>query len=202
MTREDFSALRAPLWLLAATVFAGAAAFHYTLQRVTAAEHRLQQENMRLREAQARLQLSGREREIIVQHRDAYRALERGGFVAPEQRINWVSGLRHASASAGSFGIEYQIGAQRAYRGAPQLNVPQLDVFESAMQLKTGFLHEEDLMRLIDALAEQKLGLFLLQECSMKRLTGVAALRFQPQIDAECHMVWLTAHPKEDGARR
>ena len=202
MNRADISALRKPLVLLAALVVAAAAMFHVVWQRVDDAQQRLRQESARTREAQMRLQLSGREREVIAQNLDAYRELERAGFVAPEQRINWVTGLRDANQAAGLFGIDYQIGAQRVYRGAQQLNAPQLEVLESPMRLKAGLLHEEDLMRLFDALEAQHLGLYVLEECTLKRLPTSGALRYQPHLDAECQMAWLTAHARETGTPR
>lgn len=195
-------ALRKPLLLLGILIAASAAALHYMGSRVDEAGQRLRQETARMREAQLRLQLSGREREIIVQHLDGYRALERSGFVAPEQRINWVTGLRDANRAAALFGIEYQIGAQRSYRAAQALDAPQLEVLESPMRLKAGLLHEEDLMRLIAALEAQHLGLFLLEECTLRRLPVAGGLHYQPHLDAECQMAWLTAHPRASGAPR
>lgn len=202
MIRDHARVLRKPLALLAALLLAAAGAVHVMWQRVEDAEQRLRQETMRTRDAQSRLQLSGREREMIVQNLQAYRDLERAGFVAPEQRINWVTGLRNANHAAGLFGIEYQIGAQRAYRAAQQLNAPDLDVRESSMRLKAGLLHEEDLMRLFGALESQNLGVFLLEECTLKRLPTASGLRYQPHLDADCQMAWLTAHARAGGPRR
>lgn len=202
MNRDGARALRRPLALLAAIVVAATGALQFMWQRVDQAEQRLLREHARTREAQTRLQLSGRERDMIVQHLDAYRALERAGFVAPEQRVNWVTGLRNANRDAGLFGIDYQIGAQRAYRAAQQLNAPQLEVLESPMRLKAGLLHEEDLIRLFDALHAQNLGLFLLDECTLKRLPHAAGLRHQPHLEADCQMAWLTAHARDAGGRR
>lgn len=202
MNRDEARALRKPLLLLAALVVVAAGAVNFMWQRVEAAEQRLRQENARTREAHTRLQLSGREREIIVQNLGAYLELERAGFVAPEQRINWVTGLRDANQAAGLFGIEYQIGAQRTYRAAQHLNVPQLEVLESPMRLKAGLLHEADLMQLFGALEAQNLGLFLVQECTLKRLPAGSALRYQPHLDAVCNMAWLTAHARETGLPR
>jgi len=202
MSREDMQALRKPLLVLALVLLAAAGALHFMWQRIDVAQQRLQRESARTRDAHTRLQLSGREREIIVQNLPAYRDLERSGFVAPEQRINWITGLRDANQAAGLFGIEYQIGAQRIYRGAQQLNAPQIEVLESPMRLKAGLLHEEDLVRLLAALEAQHLGLYLLDECTMKRLPAAAALRHQPHLDADCQMAWLTAHAREPGARK
>jgi hypothetical protein len=202
VTRDEVVALRKPLLLLAALLVAAAGTIHVVWQRVDVAQQRLRQEGARTRDAQMRLQLSGSEREVIVQNLDAYRELERAGFVAPEQRINWVTGLRDANQAAGLFGIDYQIGAQRIYRGSQQLNAPQLEVLESPMRLKVGLLHEEDLMRLFDALETQHLGLYVLEECTLRRLPTSGALRYQPQIDADCQMAWLTAHARDTGTRR
>lgn len=202
MSRDELQALRKPLMMLAAALIAAAGALHFIWQRVDDAQQRLQRESARTREAQARLQQSGREREVIVQNLEAYRRLERAGFVAPEQRINWVTGLRNANRAAALFGIDYQIGAQRAYHGAPQLNAPQLEVLESPMRLKAGLLHEEDLLQLFAALEEQNLGLYLLDECTVKRLPAASTLRDQPYLDADCQMAWLTANARGAGVRR
>ncbi|MGE5523673.1 MAG: hypothetical protein ACM3SS_08150 [Rhodospirillaceae bacterium] len=201
MTRDELRALRRPLSLLAVIAIAAVGGAQVLWHHVDAAEQRLRQESRRAQEALMRLQSSGREREIIVQNLGAYRSLERAGFVAPEQRLNWVTGLRNANQAAGLFGIEYHIGAQRNYRGAQHLNVPQLEVLESPMRLKVGLLHEEDLMRLFGALEDQHLGLYLLEECTVKRAPAARALRYQPQLEAECQMTWLTANARTAGAR-
>lgn len=202
MSRDDVRILRNPLLLFAVLLVLGAVGFHVMQHRLDDAHRRLGQAQNAMREAQMRVQLSGQEREIIVQYLDRYRRLEQAGFIAPEQRINWVSGLRTANQAADLFGIEYQIGAQRPYRASRELNAPQLVVLESPMRLKTALLHEEDLMRLVGALAEQRLGLFVLEQCIMRRIPGRSGLRYQPQLDAECELSWLTAHPKEAEVQR
>jgi len=202
MSRDDVRALRKPLLLFIVLLTLAAVGIHAMQQPLNDADRRLRQAQTAMRDAQIRVQLSGQEREIIARHLDRYRRLEQAGFIAPEQRINWVSGLRTANQAAGLFGIEYQIGAQRPYRGSSELNAPQLVVLESPMRLKATLLHEEDLMRLVDALAEQRLGLFVLEQCAMKRISGRTGLRYQPQLDAECELSWLTAHPREAEVRR
>jgi hypothetical protein len=202
MSRDDLRALRKPLLLVIVLLALTAAGYPLMQQRLNDAHRRLQQAQTAMRDAQLRVQLSGQEREVITRHLERYRRLEQAGFIAPEQRINWVSGLRTANQAADLFGIEYQIDAQRPYHGSQRLDAPQLAVLESPMRLKAALLHEEDLMRLIDALAEQRLGLFVLGQCTVKRIPGRGRLHYQPQLEAECELSWLTAHPKDTQVRR
>lgn len=202
MNAGSLRPLRGAVLLLAALLAVGAGLLQLMWARIGDAQQRLAREIAHSRAAQAQLQSSGEEREIIVRHLAAYRELERSGFMAPEQRIHWVTGLREANEAAGLFGIEYQIGAQRAHQAAQHLGAPLIEVLESPMRIKAGLLHEEDLVRLIRRLEAQNLGLFLLEACTLKRLATAPALAYQVHLEADCHMTWLTAHARKAGAPR
>ena len=196
MTRDDVRALRTPLLALAATVLVAAAALYDLQQRIQRADSALRQEQARVRETRMRLQQSGAERDLIVRHLENYRRLEQAGFIASAQRIDWTAALRAANQTAGLFGVSYQISAQHPYARAHELNAPQLVVRESVMRLTAGLLHEEDLPTLLASLSAQKVGLFVPQQCSLKRIPGRTGLRDEPHLDGECLVSWLTAEPK------
>ncbi len=202
MNLTDLQALRNPLLVLFIVLLLAAAAVYSTEQLKAASDRQLAQQRVRLNEARTRLQKSGEEKDIIVRYRDAFQALQRAGFVGEEKRINWLDGLRVTNQRADLFGIDYQIGAQKKYQYAGSLNPGQVELFESVMRLRFRLLHEEDLMRFFNLLAQQNLGIFHIDRCNMQRIDTRGVIRYQPNVTAECEVSWITARIKGSGATR
>lgn len=202
MTRADLQALKAPLLVLAATLLAAAAAIGFTDRMLAAAHEELAREQARLKEARTRLQKSGEEREIIVRYLDGFRQLERLGFVGEEARINWLDGLRLANQQADLFGVDYQIGVQRPYPFAADFNPGAIALYHSVMKLRFPLLHEEDLARFFAQLAHQRVGVFTVDQCLLRRLETGGAIRYQPHLSAECELSWITAKVAGGGQRK
>lgn len=193
MTQADLQSLRNPLLLLLAVVVAGALAVYYSARLMASAQQQLTQQQNQLKEARLRLQKSGDEKDIILRYLDTYRQMERAGFIGEEQRINWLDGLRLANQQADLFGVDYQIGVQRPYPYAAELNPGQLSLNQSQMKLRFRLLHEEDLLRFFTALARQGAGIFTVDQCNLRRIDTRGVLRYQPNIVAECDLSWITA---------
>ena len=193
MNQSDFEALRTPLLVLLAVLVAGAGAIFYTDRLVASERQQLLQQQGQLKQAHVRLQKSGDERDIIVLYLDRYRQLERAGFVGEEQRINWLDGLRLANQQADLFGVDYQIGTQKAYPFAAEFNPGQIELNQSLMQLRFRLLHEGDLLRFFDALARQNAGIFTVDQCLLRRIDTRGVIRYQPNVNAECELSWITA---------
>jgi hypothetical protein len=193
MNQSDFEALRTPLLVLLAVLVAGAGAIFYTDRLLASERQQLLQQQGQLKQAHVRLQKSGDERDIIVLYLDRYRQLERAGFVGEEQRINWLDGLRLANQQADLFGVDYQIGTQRTYPFAAEFNPGQIELNQSLMQLRFRLLHEGDLLRFFDALARQNAGIFTVDQCLLRRIDTRGVIRYQPNVNAECELSWITA---------
>ena len=200
MNQADLQALRNPLLVLCTVLVIAAAAVYTTVQLKASSERQLAQQRAQLNQARTRLQKSDDEKDIIVRYRDAFRALQRAGFVGEEKRINWLDGLRYTNQEADLFGVDYQIGAQKKYRYAASLNPGQIQLRESEMQLRFRLLHEEDLIRFFDLLARQNLGIFQVDECDMRRIDTRGVIRFQPNVTADCKLSWITAKVKSSGS--
>jgi len=192
MNQSDLQALRIPLLVLLAVLAAGALAIYYTDRLMVAERRQLVQQQAQFKQAQVRLQKSGDEKDIIVGYLDRYRQLERTGFIGEEQRINWLDGLRLANQQADLFGVDYQIGAQKTYPFAAEFNPGQLALNQSLMQLRFRLLHEGDLLRFFDALARQGAGVFTIDQCLLRRIDNRGVLRYQPNVNAECELSWIT----------
>jgi hypothetical protein len=202
MNATDLLGVKYQLTALAAMVAVAATAVYYTDNAWDAAKRGFQQQEKALQEARTRLQRSGDEKQLIVRYVDDYRNLERVGFVGEEQRINWLDGLRLTNQQTQLFGVDYQIGAQRPYPFAAELDPGQLALRESVMKLNFKLLHEGDLMRFFQTLAKQSVGVFSINECTLNRLTTTAgALRNQPNIGAECEIAWITITPATGGQK-
>jgi hypothetical protein len=192
MTPEDFKALRNPLLLLLLAVMAGAGAVYYTNTLLVQSQQRLAQQQSLLKDARTRLQRSDGEKQIIVRYLDEYQQLARGGFVGDEQRINWLDSLRLVNQQVELFGIDYQIGAQKPYAHANEFNPGPLSLRQSEMKLNFRLLHEDDLIRFFNALARQESGIFHIDRCAMRRIDHAGAIRYQPNLLAECDLSWIT----------
>jgi len=192
MSLRDLAALRGSLIVLATFVALGAAAVAFTARLVDKATAEMKVRQAALEEARLRYQRSGDEKDTIVRYLDGYEKLQREGVVGEERRINWIDGLREANIRSELFGVDYQIGVQQPYSG--RTHVAGIEVRQSDMKIRFPLLHEGDLLRFLDTLERQHMGLFLVDKCALERTnqTGGAALRYQPNLVAECDLTWIT----------
>ncbi|MGZ5093153.1 MAG: hypothetical protein ACXWIP_18370 [Burkholderiales bacterium] len=201
MTRDDIEALRIPLIVLAVTLILTAGLVYFSAKVLETAQRGLTQRETQLREARLRIQNAGEEKEMIGRYLGTYQQLARAGLVGDEQRINWLDSLRMANEQAGIFGVEYDISAQRPYAYASEFNAGQLLLQESLMRLRFSLLHEEDLPRFFNALAQGSGGFFTIDHCVIRRLRSGDAdkgLQFEPHLAAECELRWLTVKPSAE----
>lgn len=192
MNGIELKALQKPLLLLVIVLAIAAAAVYYTDTLQKSAQSQLAQQQKQLKEARTRLQKSGDEKDVIVRYVGGYQQLTRAGFIGEEQRINWLDGLRNTNQQIDLFGIDYQISAQRPYVYSSEFNPGQLSMFESIMKLRFRLLHEGDLPRFFDALTQQNVGVFNVDQCIVKRIETSGVIRYQPNLMADCEISWLT----------
>lgn len=202
MIQDDFKQLRNPLLALLVVALLGSAVVYYSERMMMSARQELARQQAQLKDARTRLQKSGDEREIIVRYIDRFRQMERVGYIGEEQRINWLDGLRLANRQADLFGVEYQIGAQRPYAYAADYNPGQLALNQSIMRLRFRLLHEGDLLRFFGALARQGNGLFTIDQCNLKRINTGGIIRYQPNVNAECDLSWITVKVGAGGQQK
>ena len=202
MNQADLKAIRNPSLALLAVAALAAAAVYYTDRLAYSARQQLTQQQTQLREARTRLQKSGDEKEVIVRYLGTFQQLQKRGFVGEEQRINWLDGLRLTNQQADLFGVDYDISSQKPYPYAADLNPGDIRLNQSLMKLRFRLLHEEDLMRFLNTLSRQGAGIYTVDQCSMKRLDIGAAIRYQPNINAECELAWITAKVAAQGEQK
>ena len=118
-----------------------------------------------------------------------------------EQRINWLDALRSANQKVGLFGVNYDISARQSHPNAGLWNPGQMRVLQSVMKLRLPLLHEEDLLNFMEALREQNAGVFLIDQCAIRRASSAQTTRYQPNMTAECQLSWLTTQPPVEDTR-
>ncbi|HEX6004063.1 MAG TPA: hypothetical protein VFZ14_08730 [Burkholderiales bacterium] len=195
MKTSDLRTLQAPAIVLLAVTIAAFAAVYYTEALLAQARQQLGQQERLLKEARDQLYRSGEERELITRYLERYLLLQRKGLVGDEQRINWLDGLRIANQRTDLFGVDYQIAEQRVYPYAAHLNPAPITLHQSVMKVHFGLLHEADLMRFFNTLAHTGAGLFHIDQCGIRRLETAGALRYQPNLTADCELSWITLRP-------
>lgn len=191
------SSLAKPLILFAAVLLAAGGAVKFTLDQTLEAQRQFDAQQTQMREAQARVQKSGTEKDLIVRYLPGYRQLTAMGFIGDEQRINWLDALRVVNQRGDLFGIDYDISPRRPYPLASTLSPGQMNVAQSTMKLRFQMLHEGDLHRFFERLSDQKAGTFLVDQCTLKRTSSTVNTRFQPNLAADCQLSWITAQPPD-----
>lgn len=198
MSAAGSSPYTAPALLLAMVTLAVGTLGWYSYRIAEGGRAAAAQQQRALDEARLRFQRSGEERDLLTLYAPEYRALDKYGFIGSEQRVNWIDSLRVASEATRLPGVQYQIGAQTPYR-LPEL--PQAMLAQSPMTIDLRLAHEGDLMRFLRALAGQRAGVFLLNECTLERLSAEPAARGQPNLRADCELSWVSAPRPTGGAR-
>src|ERR1700716_811505 len=98
LTSKDVGAMKLPVAVLVVVVAAAFAMLAVSSNQRSQSEKQYRNELDALQEARTRYQRSGDERETVTHYLQAYRQLEKTGFVGTEQRLNWVESLRAANA--------------------------------------------------------------------------------------------------------
>ncbi|MBA2690527.1 MAG: hypothetical protein H0U63_06975 [Burkholderiales bacterium] len=155
-----------------------------------------QQVQNRLRAAQLALNNVQREETDLHAYRGRYDSLAARGVFGQEQRLSWVEYMRNLSNRGLLQSVNYEIATQRpiAGTGFPQAN--SIEMLASRIQLKMGFLHEEDLVRTLEELWQSSAGFYRVEACVVKRKDGVVAPGVGENLVADCRLEWITMRPR------
>jgi hypothetical protein len=193
---RDISALGQPLIVLGAILALSAAGIVYTGKLIKQGRADLAAAQGKLKEARERVARSGEEVDTLRRYIGPYQQLEQLGIVGEEQRLNWIDALRIANLDAQLYGVDYEVASQMPYSFAEEVNAGGLPVQQSLMKLKLGLLYETDLLTFFRVLAQQNVGAFTVNQCTLQRLTSdVSKPVNQPTLRAECDLAWVTIPP-------
>lgn len=190
MMLPPFASLKGPTLLLLIAMISSAAAVAWSSKQDSAARTALQQQQTGLNAARARQQQGQTEARLIAQHLDAYHALMARGFVGEENRLAWIEAVQLANRDARLYGLSYTLSPRAA---APAALASGLPLNQTRMVVKMPLLVETDLPRFVAALRARAPGVFRVDRCRLSRIADAPPQPLnQPELDAECDLIWFT----------
>jgi type II secretory pathway pseudopilin PulG len=193
LNAQDWQKLRIPVIGLAAALILVGLLVSFADQYRNKNEIALQTQQNLLRQAQQKLQLSGQEKETIIQYLPVYNDLLAKGFIGEERRIEWIEALRQIHAQNKLFSIDYQIGQQENYRPNFLPNLGNFVLHKSTMQLTLDLLHEGDMLTVLDGLRQQSTP-FIVRDCQINRPVNapINTQNLSTNMQAHCAIDWLS----------
>ncbi|MDR0439923.1 MAG: hypothetical protein LBI59_02930 [Candidatus Accumulibacter sp.] len=140
-------------------------------------------------EIDGRLRRLRGEEQVSRQKVELFRQLEARGVVGEEQRLEWVELLGEIRDRFHMIEVRYEFSPRRVLDDVARAG--GFGLYASAMKLNARLLHEEDLIRLLDALHRQARALIRVRHCEVKRLSGVGEV-MRGLLESECLIDWIT----------
>lgn len=190
---QDFARLR-PSFFGALTLFLAAAiiaALAYLFassaaERQAKAQAEFQKIDRQLRQVNFE-ELELRDKAALFQH------LQQRGIFGPESRLDWSEQLGRLRQQWRLPLFSYEFSPQSAI----DADIGGYTFVRSGMKLHMHLWHEEDLLRILESLRNESRAQILLRSCRLSRIGAPSEPRppIGAQLDAECEMDWVTAHP-------
>jgi hypothetical protein len=130
---------------------------------------------------------------------DRYRKLAVDGIISDEDRLELVETVGRIRTRHNLYPVQLDIEQQAmlplGQDGGPENSGNGVSLRASRIQIGMPLLHEEDLSHLLDELNGLKRGIFVVEQCSIKR-TGGDIGNDRPilhgNLTASCKILWLT----------
>ena len=132
MRRANIVALRMPLAMLAATVIVCVCALLYSGAMLGDARQLLTRAEMQLRSERVRVENAGEEKAARARYLGGYQQLAREGLTGRRAKDELARWPARGNARSEPVGIDYEIGAQRPYAHASEVDAGPLRISESA----------------------------------------------------------------------
>ena len=194
-TKSGLFALRGQLVFLVVAIGVGAAIvigsrFYAENERRQGADA-----GRRLQEARTRLDAARRERDLLAQSSEIFRALTDRGLLQGEQRMDLVELVNLLRSRHQLAALDYEIAPQRPLQFAGGRYFGSIDVLASRVKLRARALHEGDLLGFLEDLTQTPQGFYPVDKCTLRRVEAPADT-LQPRVEAECTLEWITLREK------
>jgi len=162
----------------------------------------LQRSRAQFLSARAQYQTLDQEEDIIARYLPRYVALEQGGIIGREQRLDWIDSLREAARAVRVPSLQYTIEAQRGFDPGVKMEMGEYALYASTVRVTVGLLHEQDLFNLLARLRRQVAGLFGVRSCDITRSSEVIILAHDAEnLRATCELQFITIRRNSEGVR-
>lgn len=197
LIRENLVFMRLAFTLLALSVITGSVLYFGGLAFLHYAENRSIAASQRHAAAQGQYARAEAEKEEIRLYLGPYQSLAATGKAGKEKRLEWIDALSRIRETYKLFPIRYDIAARRTYTLPAGPSTQALSLSASRMNLQFGLLHEGDLLTLLNGLRTANLGYFVLDRCSLNRVTNDPAPEVAENLAGECTLDWLSFKPAD-----
>jgi hypothetical protein len=130
-----------------------------------------------------------------------FQALLDRGLIGPEQRLDWVETLARIKVARRIHRLEYDFAPQRPVDATilpGGAGAGGFDIMASQMRMNAQFLHEGELLGLIDEIRASVRALIQIRSCTLERIPVNPADRGNPaQLKAECTLEWITLRERK-----
>lgn len=199
-TLDDFKRFRWNLLALVLCMAAGSAAVWLAYQREKGLQRDLRQALTRQADVQTKLARAKDEEQELLGKIERYQQLERRGYFASEQRLDWVEQIGRIKADRHLFQIQYELAPQKPLdagalpAGAMAGNV---ELLSSPMQVRMQLLHEEDLFHFLDDLRRGVKAYLRQRACTLERIPRGGERDTNAQLGAICSLDWITLRERK-----
>ncbi len=199
-TRSGLFALRMRILLLVVAIAAGAGIVLGSRLYADKERRESADAGKRLQEARGRVDSARRERDLLAQSSEVFRALTERGLLQGEQRMDLVELVNLLRSRHQLAALDYEIAPQRPLQFAGGRYFGSIDVLASRVKLRARALHEGDLLGFIEDLTQTPQGFYPVDKCVMRRVEAPADT-IQPRVEAECTLEWITLREKRGATR-
>jgi len=193
--------LRWPLIAFGAALLVGGALVIATLYIEHNEAQTHQQAQSRLRAARLQVENLRRDEQNFSTYRNAYQILAEKGLFAQAQRLAWIDYMNRLSDRGKVQSVSYEIGVEKPLPIATP-ETKNIDVLASRIQLKMGFLHEEDLVSTLDDLRHSNTGFYRIDNCAVRRTESNLATTVAENLSADCILQWIIFRNKSVGGSK
>lgn len=140
-----------------------------------------------LSDARTRLNAARDDQENMSAYTKEYSAIQRLEIIGDERRLDLIEDLDTLRKRNRVIDFKYSIAPQQDYTPSPALDNGNFNLKYSSMKLQIELLHEEQLINFFDSLRHDINGWFILDKCSLERVSATPA-----QLKADCEGGWFT----------
>lgn len=186
-SQSDFPHIKWSLLTLLLVLTIGGSAVFFSRNYAHNAQNAKRTAQQQLNEARSKLTASRDDQENMATYTKEYSAIQRREIIGDEQRLNLIEALETLRRRNRVLDFKYAIAPQQPYKPLPALDTGNFDLRLSPMTLQMELLHEGQLINFFDSLRRDMNGWFMLDRCTLERVSGSAA-----QLKADCAGGWLT----------
>lgn len=193
---SDLARLKWAIALLVILSACGTAAVWMTLQMQKSSELASRQASAARNEIRTKLARAREEQEELRSRIGRYQAFKASGFIGSEQRLDWVESLAKIKSGRRIQKLDYEFSPQRPADAAILPGGPiagNHQIMASQMRMQVQFLHEGELLSLIDEIRSTVKAFIQVRSCIVERIKPETVDRNNPvQLSADCTLEWIT----------